>query len=351
MQQPTTGYRPELDGVRALAVLAVIGFHLTFALPSLRHVFRGGFLGVDVFFVLSGMLITQLLLTGHLRGGVSLPAFGSRRARRLLPALAALVVVVVVERQIAYGQGKAIVRGLWATVSYVTTGQHAQPFGPALGHVWSLVVEWEFYLLWPLVLVFALRRGWSPERLAGPVLVAAAALFVVRGLVFAADGGDWAMSYHSAWLRFDELLLGAVVGLVGHRIVIPGAVRTAGLVVLLVVITRADYSDGWLYQGGMALVACCAALLVQPRTTTWVGDRLLGSAPMVWVGRLSYSLYLWSVPVISQVGHEGADWPRPVFALVAIGLSFALAAASYWLVEARFRAPSRQAAVRAVPAG
>ena len=345
MQQPATGYRPELDGVRALAVLAVMGFHLSFALPVLRHVFRGGFLGVDVFFVLSGMLITQVLVAGHLRGGVSLPAFAGRRARRLLPALGAMAVVVLVVREIAYGQGKAIARGLWATVTYVTVGRHDQPFGPALGHVWSLVVEWEFYLLWPLVLVLALRRGRSPEQLALPVLAAAVALFVVRGLVFAGDGGDWALSYHSAWLRFDELLLGAAVGLAGHRGALPGAVRTAGLVCLVVIVSRADYPDSWLYQGGMAVVAVAAAVLVQPRLTPWAGDRLLGSPPMVWVGRLSYSLYLWSVPVIAMVGHEGADWPRPVVAVVAIGLSFGLAAASYWLVEARFRAPSRAAAL------
>lgn len=341
MQQPPAGYRPELDGVRALAVLAVMGFHLTFAVPALRHAFRGGFLGVDVFFVLSGMLITQVLVAGHLRGGVSLPAFGVRRARRLLPALAAVVAVVVVERQVVYGEGKAILKGLAAIAGYVTVGRHSWPFGPALGHVWSLVVEWEFYLLWPVLLVLALRRGWAPERLAGPVLALAGALFVVRGVVFSQDGGDWVLSYHSAWLRFDELLLGAAVGLAGHRVPVPAAVRTAGLAVLLVVVTRADYPDSWLYQGGMALVACAAAVLVQPRTTPWAGDRVLGSAPLVWVGRLSYSLYLWSVPVIAQVGREGADWPRAAVLLVAVGLSFAAAAASYWLVEARFRAPSR----------
>ena len=347
MHQPATGYRPELDGVRAVAVLAVMGFHLSFALPVLRHGFRGGFLGVDVFFVLSGMLITQVLVVGHLRGGVSLPAFGVRRARRLLPALAVLVLGVCLVRQLAYGQGRAILEGLGATVTYVTVGQRTLPFGPALGHVWSLVVEWEFYLLWPPVLVLALRRGWSPERLAGPVLAAAGLLFLVRGLVFAGDGGDWILSYHSAGLRFDELLLGAAVGLVGHRIPVPGPVRTAGVVVLLVVFARADYPQSWLYQGGMALVAVAAAVLVQPRVTPWAGDRVLGSLPLVWVGRLSYSLYLWSVPVIAIVGHEGTDWPRPVVALVALALSFSLAAASYWLVEARFRAPSRQAAVRA----
>jgi peptidoglycan/LPS O-acetylase OafA/YrhL len=209
-------------------------------------------------------------------------------------------------------------------------------------------VEWEFYLLWPLVLVLALRRGWSPERLAGPVLAVAAGLFVVRGVLFA-HGGDWILSYHSAWLRFDELLLGAVIGLAGHRFAIPGWVRTAGLLALLVIISRADYPDGWLYQGGMALVACAAAVLVQPRTTPWAGDRLLGSAPLVWVGRLSYSLYLWSVPVIAEVGHRGADWPRVAVAVVAVTLSFACAAASYWLVEARFRAPSRSAAVTGSP--
>jgi peptidoglycan/LPS O-acetylase OafA/YrhL len=341
--RPALTYRPELDGVRAVAVLAVLGFHLAFTVRPLGHVFRGGFLGVDVFFVLSGMLITELLVTEHLRNGtVSLRSFYRRRAQRLLPALTVFLVLATGYYQLAHHDGRATLHSLGSVVSYVTIGHLTGPFGPGVSQVWTLVVEWEFYLIWPVALVVALRRGFDPHKLGYFVAGAAIAVTAVRAAVLLTDGGNTNLSYYLAWLRFDELLVGCALGLLGGRPQAPSWLRTAALAGLLVVIARAEAPDHWLYLGGMIGIAAATATVVQPRTSRWWLDGFLSSAPMVWIGKLSYSLYLWSVPVVSEVGHHGAGWPAIVRLIVCVALSFALASASYYLVEKRFRLPSRR---------
>jgi peptidoglycan/LPS O-acetylase OafA/YrhL len=341
--RPPLAYRPELDGVRAIAVLAVLGFHLAFTVRPLGHVFRGGFLGVDMFFVLSGMLITELLVNDYLRSGaVSLGSFYRRRAQRLLPALAVFLIVATAYYQLAHGKGGETLRSLGSVVSYVSTGHLTGSFGPGVSQVWTLVVEWEFYLIWPVVLAVLLRRGVGLRQLGIGVAVAAIAVTAVRAVLLLTDGGNTNLSYYLAWLRFDELLVGCSLGLLGTRPQAPSWLRTLALAGLLFVIARAESTDRWLYLGGMIAIAIATATVVQPRTTAWWLDGFLGSPPMVWIGKVSYSLYLWSVPVISEVGHHAAGWPELVRAVVCVALSFALATASYYLVERRFRLPSRR---------
>jgi peptidoglycan/LPS O-acetylase OafA/YrhL len=349
--RPTLAYRPELDGIRAVAVLAVLGFHLAFTVPSLRHFFRGGFLGVDIFFVLSGMLITELLVNDHRRNGsISLAGFYRRRAQRLLPALAVFLVVITAYYAIAHDRGAATVRSLGTIVTYVTTGHLHGQFATGVAHVWTLVVEWEFYLVWPLLLSLGLRRGLTVRTMGYVAAGLAVALTVVRATQLLADGGNTNVSYYLAWLRFDELLVGCAVGLLGARPQGPPWLRTLCLAGLLGVISQAAATDRWLYLGGMLGIAVCAAVVVQPRERSWGVDRILASPPMVWVGRLSYSLYLWSVPIVSEFGHHAASWP-PVLRLIAcVATSFGFAAASYYLVERRFRLPSRRSLASAVPA-
>jgi len=341
--RPALAYRPELDGVRAVAVLAVLGFHLAFLVHSLGHVFRGGFLGVDIFFVLSGMLITELLVADYVATGtVSLTSFYRRRAQRLLPALIAFVVLVTIYYALAHSRGGATLRAFGSVASYVTTGHLTGSFGAGISQVWTLVVEWEFYLIWPLALALLLRRGVPLRRLGVWVAGAAITVTAIRAIVLLTDGGNTNLSYYLAWLRFDELLVGCALGLIGARPAAPGWLRTVAFAGLLVVIARADVTDHWLYLGGMIAIAVAAAIVVQPRETSWWLDGFLSSRPMVWIGKLSYSLYLWSVPVVSEVGHHGASWPAAARLIVGIAGSFAVAAASYYLVERRFRLPSRR---------
>jgi len=113
---------------------------------------------------------------------------------------------------------------------------------------------------------------------------------------------------------------------------------------ILAAISRATYPDHWLYLGGMMALAIATAAVVAPRDgRSWWADRILASPPLVWIGRLSYSLYLWSVPTVAEVGRRGSSIPLALRVVVATALSFVLAAASYYLIEKRFRLPSRRA--------
>jgi peptidoglycan/LPS O-acetylase OafA/YrhL len=310
--KPRLAYRPELDGVRAVAVLAVLGYHIGVFVPWFAHVFRGGFLGVDVFFVLSGMLITELLVTEHCRHGtVSLRGFYRRRARRLLPALVALLVIAIGYYQLVHGTGRATIDGLESLVVFVTTGHVGRPFPLGVAPVWTLLVEWEFYLIWPAVLVALLRRRIALRTLGYAAAAVAVTVTIVRALLFHFDHGNWILSYFFAWLRFDELLVGCAIGLIGARPQAPRWFRTVAFVGILVVISRATVSDHWLYLGGMFALATAAASVVQPRLTPWAIDRVLTSRPLVWIGKLSYSLYLWSTPVIIEV-NQIPDLPAAV---------------------------------------
>lgn len=335
-------YRPELDGVRAIAVLAVLGFHFSFAIGWLTHLFRGGFIGVDIFFVLSGMLITELLVHEHLtQGRVSLRGFYRRRSQRLLPALVVFLIATPVYYSLAHSRGRATLNTFRSVVSEVTIGHLTAPFTAGVSQVWTLVVEWEFYLIWPIVLVTLLRRGVAVRSIGYGAAVAACALTGIRAIAYHFDGHDFALNYYLAGFRFDQLLLGCALGLIGASPKVPWWLRTLGLADLLVVIAHARVQDAWMSNGATILIAVAAAYVVQPRTERWWLDSLLSSAPMVWTGKLSYSLYLWSVPVSSELARHTTSWSALARVPLFLAGSFAAASISYYLVEKRFRLPSR----------
>jgi peptidoglycan/LPS O-acetylase OafA/YrhL len=339
---PRLAYRPELDGVRAVAVLAVMGYHLSGTAPFLNHFFRGGFFGIDVFFVLSGMLITELLVNEHLRhGSASLRAFYRRRSRRLLPGLLAFLVVAIGYEQLAHGTGFVTINGLGSVVSFVTAG-HARstPFPPGVQQVWTLVIEWEFYLVWPVVLIALLRVGLPVWTIGCAAFAGAVAVGLVRRWMFLSSG-DYILSHYLAWLRADQLLVGCAIGLLGARPQAPRWLRTVAFGAVLYVLTRATSAQHWWYLGGSVGLAIATAAIVQPRTKPWLIDRVLASRPLVWTGKVSYSLYLWNGLLASVVGRE-PSWPLAVRVAGFLLGSFGLAAASYYLVERRFRLPSRR---------
>jgi peptidoglycan/LPS O-acetylase OafA/YrhL len=345
------GYRPELDGVRGIAVLAVLLFHLSFLAGGFGVVGGGGFLGVDVFFVLSGMLITSLLVAEwEATGSVSLSGFYDRRVRRLIPALVVLIAADVAYRQVVDGHGVHVLRQLWSVVTYSTVGHAATPPPTGLSHLWTLVIEWEFYLVWPLVLLLLLRRGMRVEQIGSVAAVLALATAVMRAVLFHHSGGNWIFAYHFAGYRLDELLLGACVGLLNTRPQVAPWLRTGGLVVVLVMVSRVRYPQHWLYLGGMTALALATAAVVQPRTRPWALDAVLTWPPLVALGRISYSLYLWSVPVISQTAARTVGWPLAARVVLSVVLSFGLAVASYELVERRFRKSRRGSPPKALSA-
>lgn len=333
VQTRPLAYERALDGVRALAVLAVLVFH---AQPSLLP---GGFVGVDVFFVLSGYLITRILLDdvqqhGHLR----LRHFWWRRWWRLGPALVLLllaygtVVVMVLPPEAAQARG----RDLLLAATYLSNWARAWQWHalPDLGHTWSLAVEMQFYLLWPLLLMLVLRLS----RRTGSGLWWVVGLAVMCWLWrwhLQAQGASLDRLYNGTDTRAETLLWGAALaclrGPSGHRPVArwarawPAGQWVAPLV-LLAMVWRADWTDPWFYRWGITIVSAMSVLWIDglmtgdaPRQLAW-----LRWGPLVTLGQMSYGVYLWHFPIIRTLLH----WELSGWALLAGTVLLTLLAAS-----------------------
>jgi peptidoglycan/LPS O-acetylase OafA/YrhL len=304
------GHVRALDGIRGLAIAGVLADHFL-GLP-------GGSYGVDLFFVLSGFLITTLLLEEHDQGGISLRRFYERRARRLLPGLGALLLGVGI---ICAVDPVRDVELLLAGGLYVSN--FARVLDPALmdaspfGHLWSLATEEQFYVLWPPLLIILLRRR---ARVLRGLLLLFVALVGYRILV-AALGGGANRIWFAPDTHADGLVLGCVIAYLRRRglVVRPWCGYLAlGAFAALCVTAAPGRSEPYLL--GLVEVAAAVAILAAP------GMRALALAPLVWLGMISYSVYLWQQPV-AALGQS------------PLGLPFAilLGLLSYRFVERPFR--------------
>lgn len=344
-------YEPALDGLRAVAVLAVLLYHAEVAwLP-------GGFLGVEVFFALSGYLITTLLLRERRANGrIDLLEFWRRRARRLLPALvlvllavAAYAAVLAEPEELRRIRGDGLAALLYvANWRMIASGesyfeQFAAP--SPMRHLWSLGIEEQWYLLWPVVLgvLVRTRRLLLPALLAGAVLSA-----TLMALLY--EPADPSRAYFGTDARVQGLLLGAVLAVVLTRSpAFMPVLGAAGLAVLAALFLGAEDTAEWLYRGGFALCSVATAAVVAAAVApTGAVRRLLAAGPLPAVGRISYGVYLWHWPV--YVALTPARTGLGGFGLLAVRLAatFAAAGLSYVLVEQPFRA--RRLPLRAVPA-
>ena len=366
------GYIPALDGVRALAVAAVLVYHGDLGW------FSGGFLGVDVFFVLSGYLITSVLLDAWRRNGghLGLARFYVHRARRLLPALLVMITVTCAY-VVAFlpDEASKLRGGVVASFGYVTNWYlifHQQSYFSTLGrqpmlqHLWSLAIEEQFYLLWPLLLGVALKF-WRPSRikLAVTIFAAAAVSALLMALLYR-TGSDPSRVYYGTDTHSSGLLIGAGMavllppwqlrGRIGKRAPIAlDVIGLTGVLVLVWCFINVSEFDSLLYRGGYLVFACVAALVVlvavHPATTITGG--LLGTSPMVWIGKRSYGIYLWHWPVF-LVTRPGVDIPLtgiPLF-MLRVAITVGLAAASYRFVEVPIRSGAlgrRLSALRNAP--
>jgi len=295
-------YLPALDGLRAVSILAVMLRH-TGLLP-------GGFLGVDVFFTLSGFLITSLLLQEYeVHGLVSLRDFYMRRALRLLPALVP-VVILAGGAMIAWAPGWDSIAFIASVVFYTANwaGVMMLPQG-LLGHVWSLSIEEQFYAVWPPALLLPLgvvrRRG-----ALALVLSVAAVLTVVYRAVLLHNGATLRRLYLGSDTHADPILIGCALALLVAAPVCQSdksmtRVRTAlgvvGLSGLLTIFALAGFPLAYLRYGGLTVLATAVATALVVLAALPPASRLatlLEAAPLVWIGRRPYGLYFWHFPVL-----------------------------------------------------
>jgi len=348
---------PGIDGLRAIAVAAVFVYHANGGwLP-------GGFLGVDVFFVISGYLITSLLLAEHRASGrVALGRFWAGRARRLLPALFLLLgVCLLVGATLDRGRLVELRGDALSSIFYVSNWrfifEHESYFAqfgrpPLLRHLWSLAVEEQFYLIWPPLFVLAARLR---RRAVVPLIVALAAIGSTA-LMWAlyTPGGDISRVFYGTDTRAAPLLVGVLLAFVwrpdsmtrlsrsGVRLL--DGITVAGLAAVVYLFATVHDYDSFTYRGGFLVLAACTAPLlagiVHPQGTL---GRILGHTVPRWLGERSYGIYLWHWPVLC-LSRPGADvhLARGLLVPLQAAVTVAIAALSYRFVERPIRTGSLQ---------
>jgi peptidoglycan/LPS O-acetylase OafA/YrhL len=362
MPEPITRgerYMPGLDGLRAIAVLAVICFHLGFSWAP------GGLLGVGIFFTLSGYLITDILLGQFMRrGAIHLGRFWLGRARRLLPALFLMLLIVIAWVTI-FGPAqpdqfrKAVVSAIFyvnnwqqiaANVSYFARFAPEQP----LNHLWSLSVEEQFYIFWPFILLIGLKfiheredNGLRP-KLAMWTLGLAIASSILMAVMYH-PGSDPSRVYYGTDTRAAGLLFGAALAMIwpsrrlSKRITFQArrnldVMGCVGLLIIAVMILRTGEFSGFLYRGGFVVLSLATVMVLMPlaHPACKLGNAL-GCKPLRWIGVRSYAIYLWQTPVIvltSPQHHHGQSLVRDVLQVAVI---FGIAALSWRFVEEPIR--------------
>ena len=363
-------YRPDIDGLRAIAVLAVIGFH---AFPAW---IRGGFVGVDVFFVISGYLISTILLTGMERGSFRFSQFYMRRIRRIFPALIVVLLACMVVgwlvlfsfeykalgKHVAGSAGFVSNFVLWNEAGYFDKAAETKP----LLHIWSLGIEEQFYIVWPLLLYMVWKRK--------AATLALLLLLLISSFTFNVLSSDRAADFYSPLTRFWELMAGAVLAYLSlHWEDLAGLFRklprpalkiiggdaapdsitrnvTAVIGLLLIVAAVLTVDETRKFPGWWALLPVAGTyLMIASGPQAWINNKLLATRGLVAIGLISYPLYLWHWPLLSFIRIVNGTAPSPAALALAVLLSFGLAWLTYLLVEKPLRfgksAPVKAAAL------
>ncbi|MBM3661061.1 MAG: acyltransferase, partial [Actinobacteria bacterium] len=357
LEKPSFGYKPALDGLRAVAVMSVVAYHFG------AGWMKGGFLGVDMFFVLSGYLITSLLLIEWAGSGtIHFGGFWARRFRRLLPALFVLLVAVALWGRLVLDSDQwheLRWDGIWslfyaANWRFVVAGTSYFSAEPSmLRHMWSLAIEEQFYLVWPLVVFGALWLAKGRHALLTGICVAGSVASVAIMQWKFEPGQDPSRVYYGTDARASQLLIGALLAILlvhwaprarASRLAVQIA-GTVGAVFVLFLFWAARDQNDFLYRGGFILFAVAVAAvitaIVQPTTTNPM-KALLCVPAIRWIGQVSYGVYLWHWPVwvalsrsrLQGWGWDISGWP---LSIVQLAVTFGIAALSYYLVELPIR--------------
>jgi peptidoglycan/LPS O-acetylase OafA/YrhL len=350
-----------LDGLRGVAILLVLARHAAaYVAPEFGWFVPGGFVGVDLFFVLSGFLITSLIIERFNRNGERHPrAFYIRRALRLAPAVVCLgVVVIAFTAVVEPGTVGQTAGNILATFAYVTNYLHHAYVSPYVGHMWSLAVEEQFYLVWPLVLLALLRRGTDHRRILRGLVMTIGAIVAWRASVWVRTPVNPGLYYHTD-TRADALLIGSMLGL-GYPFAKDWCARhrdrlmAAGGALVAAAALSVPSSDRVLYLGGFTVVALASAAIIAA-ILVGAGAHAFNAPWLRRLGVLSYSLYLWHFPVFVSVDRHMTDAPLALRLLIGFGVTGIAAAGSYLGVERVFlrmkdRMSERETVARAEPA-
>lgn len=371
------GTVPALDGVRGVAVLLVVAYHFRYMLdpwttrwarlpavagsnvgsgrwvllphphpaPILGHLIpRGGFLGVDIFFVLSGFLITALLLREHTASGrIGFRGFYQRRALRLLPALFLFVIAQFIYASIVHVPSNVEQDSITSVLFYYWNWQFVYGYPaipPALAHLWSLSVEEQFYLVWPLVIVVCLsvrRRFVTMLTVMGTAVLAIA---IWREVL--AHHERVFLLYYRTDTRADSLIIGAIAAILWargfvppRRVLVPAA--CAALLFVAFCVVSFDSTDRFLYDGGFTAIAIAVAvILISVMEADWLLSRVLTIRALRAVGRVAYGLYLWHVLVFWIVSQHMRSSPAALRITTAFALTAAVTVFSWTVVERPF---------------
>ena len=334
-------YRPDNDGLRAIAVLGVIIYH---AFP---HALPGGFIGVDIFFVISGYLISGILYKGHREGNFSFREFYARRIRRLFPALITVLLLCLgygwlVLLPNEYQQlGKHVAAGtlfiqniiFWQESGYFDTAANLKP----LLHLWSLAVEEQFYIFFPPILLLVWKRKWPLVLVLLILLIAS----MIGNLVMSGQNraSDFFLTPYRAW----EFLGGALLAWWhydrGHEEDLPlyrQAFSIGGAVLLglgMAFINKNDPFPGW----RALLPVMGTLLLMEGGRGAWVNSKIIANPAVVWIGLISYPLYLFHWPALSFVRIVKNDKPDSIVIWSALAVAFVLTVITYYLIEKPIR--------------
>jgi peptidoglycan/LPS O-acetylase OafA/YrhL len=353
----TLGKRPALDGLRGVSVLAVMAIHASASA-------KGGWIGVQVFFVISGFVITMVILEEvRSTNTFSFRNFYARRGLRLLPALFGMLLfagaysALAPDKVAPHDAGRAGLATVFYVANWLFTIKGSHPF--LLVHTWSLAVEEQFYLLWPPIMIALVFRRSG-----------------VRTVFLAASGGAIAsalwryflISHHSgvnrAYLgtdtRVDALLIGCALAVVFHAGWMPTGKRFVGLVrvaacgaggALLIATFTLNRQRMWLYKGGLTALALCAAAVIVLVVVSPEGvvSRALSWRPLESLGHISYGLYLWHLPIFVVTRFAVPTVSQVVLVPIMAALSIGVAAASYHYVEQPFLRAKERFRSRPVP--